>query len=99
MATATSSVRISSSAAGATPGIAPVGRSQAGCPCQSRGGGNSGIDSKKLTPSGYFNRRRMTRLLYLAGTGNVTSLTEAAMDKAMTGRNEQLGHHGFPRMG
>ena len=55
MATATSSVRISDSAAGATPGITPFGRSQAGCPCHSDGGGGgSGIDSKKLTPSGYF---------------------------------------------
>src|ERR1700676_1439968 len=55
MATAASSVWISDSAAGATPGITPFGRSQAGCPRHSDGaGGGSGIDSKKLTPSGYF---------------------------------------------
>src|ERR1017187_10371614 len=61
---------ISDSPAGATPGITPFGRSQAGCPRHSDGaGGGSGIDSKKLTPSGYFLRSAIASLRRIAWYG------------------------------
>jgi hypothetical protein len=47
--------RIRNTSIGANPGITPSGRLQAGFPGPSNSGrGRSGVDSKKLTPSGYF---------------------------------------------